>query len=136
MTTEEEPATVTTFEIARAPQQIWGLIAVMVIVAGNLLAFLIVAFFFLYATDSSFVDNAWHTIAQISRSDEIKTVLERARLASDKDVDEWLHGHQPNKGKMGSIKDFFRDISQMFSQREPEERYVVRNGVFTGLDKK
>ncbi|KAM0249273.1 hypothetical protein ACHAP5_002925 [Fusarium lateritium] len=75
----------------------------MAIVAGNVLAFLVVAIFFLFA--------------------------------SNQDVDEWLRGYKPSKGKMGSIKDFFRDIGRMFSQREPEERYVVRNGVFIGLDK-
>jgi hypothetical protein len=128
-TPEDDPATITTFEVVRAPQQKWGLIAVMTIVAGNVLVFLIVVFFFLYATDSSFIDNAWHTIAQISQSEDVKPLLERAKLTSDKDIEEWLRGHKPSKDKTGSIKDFFRDIGRMFSQREPEERYIVQNGV-------
>ncbi|KAH6963363.1 hypothetical protein DER45DRAFT_640902 [Fusarium avenaceum] len=118
MTPEDDPATITTFEVARAPQQVWGLIAVMAIVAGNVLVFLIVAFFFLYATDSSFIDNAWHTIAQISQSEDVKVLLERARLTSDKDVEEWLRDHEPSKGKIGYIKDFFRDTKLIKGRSE------------------
>jgi hypothetical protein len=52
MTQEDDPAIIPTFEVVRVPRQIWGLIAVMAIVAGNVLVFLIVAFFFfLYAAD-------------------------------------------------------------------------------------
>lgn len=136
MTTEGDPATITTFEVIRVPQQRWGLIAVMAIAAGNVLVFLVVAFFFLYATDSSFMDNAWHTIAQISQSEDVRPLLERARLTSDKDVEGWLCGHEPSRGKIGSIKDFFRDIGRTLSQREPEERYIVQNGVFTKFGSK
>ncbi|CAJ0554379.1 Ff.00g128920.m01.CDS01 [Fusarium sp. VM40] len=134
MTPEDDLTSITTFEVVKAPQQTWGLTVVMAIVVGNVLAFLIVAFFFLYATDSSFIDNAWHTIAQISQSEDVKPILERAKLTSDKDVEEWLRGHEPSEGKIRHIKDFFRDIGRMFSQREPEGRYFVKNGVFTKAD--
>lgn len=136
MTPEDDLTSITTFEVVKAPQQTWGLTVVMAIVVGNVLAFLIVAFFFLYATDSSFIDNAWHTIAQISQSEDVKPILERAKLTSDKDVEEWLRGHEPSEGKIRHIKDFFRDIGRMFSQREPEGRYFVKNGVFTKADQR
>ncbi|KAF4995231.1 hypothetical protein FGRMN_5262 [Fusarium graminum] len=107
-----EPASITTLEVARAPQQYWGLVAVIAIVIGNALIFLIVLFLFLRTTDSSFLDNAWHTIAQISQSEDVKPLLERAKLASDKDIDDWLHDREPAKGTMASVKEFLGDVSQ------------------------
>ncbi|KAF4432133.1 hypothetical protein F53441_13852 [Fusarium austroafricanum] len=132
---DENSSTIATFELVQAPQQKWGFITLMAIIIGNTLIFFIVGASFLNETDSSFIDNAWHTIAQISLSEEIQPLVERARLAPDKDLENWLRGEEPSSGFVGNVKGFFGDIKRMFSQSE-EERLFVRDGVFTGVGPK
>ncbi|KAF5022893.1 hypothetical protein F66182_5053 [Fusarium sp. NRRL 66182] len=105
----------------------------MIIIAGNVLLFTMIAIFFLSATNSSFIDNAWHTVAQISQSHEAQPLLERATLAADSDIEGWLHGRESNQGLVGNVKAFFKDIGRVLDQRRVQEweKLSVRNGVFT-----
>ncbi|CZR49873.1 uncharacterized protein FPRO_16080 [Fusarium proliferatum ET1] len=129
-----QPAKVTTFDLVQAPGPKWGFVALMAIVAGNIMIFLVMAFIFLSHTESSFLENAWHTVAQISQSDNVRPVLESATLASDQDVGRMIRVEEPPKDSMGNVKDFFCGIGRMFTQRgTKEERLVVRDGLLIGM---
>ncbi|KAG5786881.1 hypothetical protein H9Q69_014048 [Fusarium xylarioides] len=129
--TAADQATITRFELIQAPKYKWGLVAVMAIVSGNVVIFAIVVVVFLSATNSSFIDNIWHTIAQISQSRETRPLLEKAILATDKDIDNWLHRREPPKGLVGNVKEFFRDIRCLLDQRklQDQEKLLLQNGV-------
>lgn len=129
-----QPAMVTTFDIVQAPAQKWGFVTLMAIITGNIIIFLVTAFIFLSHTESSFLENAWHTVAQISQSDDVSPVLEKATLASDQDVGRMIRGEEPPKDFVSNVKDFVRDIGRMFNQREiKEEGLVVKDGVFVEM---
>ncbi|KAF5595316.1 cupin-like domain-containing protein [Fusarium pseudocircinatum] len=129
-----QPARVTTFDLVQAPARRWGFITLMAIITGNIIIFLVMVFIFLSHTESSFLENAWHTVAQISQSDNVRPILERATLASDQDVGRMIRAEEPPKDFMGNVKDFFCDIRRMSNQkRTKEERLAVKDGVFVGM---
>jgi hypothetical protein len=131
------PASITTFDLVQATDRKWGFITLMTIIAGNIIIFFVITFFFLSNTESTFVENAWHTIAQISQSDEVWPILEKVILAPDQDVGRLIRAEEPPKGFMGNVKDLLRDVGRMFNQRETkEERLVVRDGVLVGIRSK
>ncbi|RSL55381.1 hypothetical protein CEP54_009411 [Fusarium duplospermum] len=131
-------ATITTFDLVRTPTERLGLIAVLIIIGGNVLLFLIVTLFFLEATSYSFIQNAWHAVAQVSQSEEAWPLLETAMLASDKDMECWIHGREPPEGIVANVKDFFLDIERLFKTRDTQdwERLSIKNGVFTTFSSK
>ncbi|RTE76036.1 hypothetical protein BHE90_009520 [Fusarium euwallaceae] len=128
-------ATITTFELVRTPNGRWGLIAVLSIIFGNVLLFVIVTLLFLEVTSYSFIQNAWHAVAQVSQSEEAWPLLETATLASDKDMEYWIHGREPPEGIVANVKDFFLDIGRLFQTRETRdsEKLYVKSGVFTTI---
>ncbi|RSM19163.1 hypothetical protein CDV31_002084 [Fusarium ambrosium] len=123
-------ATITTFELVRTPNGRWGLIAVLSIIFGNVLLFVIVTLLFLEVTSYSFIQNAWHAVAQVSQSEEAWPLLETATLASDKDMEYWIHGREPPEGIVANVKDFFLDIGRLFQTRETRdsEKLYVKSG--------
>lgn len=129
-----QPARVTTFDLVHAPAQKWGFVTLMAIITGNIVIFLVMAFIFLSHTESSFLENAWHTVVQLSQSDGVRPILEKATLVSDQDVGRMIRGEEPPKDFLGNVKDFVCDIGRMFNQRETkEERLVVKDGVLVGM---
>ncbi|KAF5565834.1 hypothetical protein FPHYL_4052 [Fusarium phyllophilum] len=102
-----QPARVTTFDLVQAPVRKWGFTTLMAIIIGNIIIFLVIAFIFLSHTESSFLENAWHTVAQISQNDKLRPILERVTLASDQDVGRMIRVEEPPKDFMGNVKDFF-----------------------------
>ncbi|KAH6971085.1 hypothetical protein BKA56DRAFT_636019 [Ilyonectria sp. MPI-CAGE-AT-0026] len=82
---------------------------------------------------SSFVKNAWHTVAQISQSDEARPLPEKATLAADEDIDDWVHKRRSPKGFWGNVWSKVRGIGRLLSQKTTpdSERLSVQNGVFT-----
>ncbi|RMJ19318.1 hypothetical protein CDV36_001003 [Fusarium kuroshium] len=127
-------ATITTFELVRTPNGRWGLIAVLSIIFGNVLLFVIVTLLFLEVTSYSFIQNAWHAVAQVSQSEEAWLLLETATLASDKDMEYWIHGREPPEGIVANVKDFFLDIGRLFQTRETRdsEKLYVKSGAPSG----
>ncbi|RKL37105.1 hypothetical protein BFJ72_g7761 [Fusarium proliferatum] len=129
-----QPAEITTFDLVQAPARKWGFVTLMAIITGNMIIFLVMAFIFLCHTESSFLENAWHTVAQISQSDDVRPILEKATLASDQDIGRMIRGEETPKDFMGNVKYFFCDTGRMFDQRETkEERLVVKDGVLVGM---
>lgn len=128
-----DEATITRFNLVRVPQERWGLITVIVIIGANLLLFVLTTCLFLSTTSSSFIENAWHTVAQISQSDEARPLLEKATLAADEDIDDWVHKRRSPKGFWGNVWSKVRGIGRLFSQKTTpnSERLSVQNGVFT-----
>ncbi|KAG5776255.1 hypothetical protein H9Q73_010087 [Fusarium xylarioides] len=128
------PANVTTFDLAQVPDRQLGFTMLMVIITGNIIIFFVIAFFFLRHIKSSFVENAWHTIAQISQSEEVRPILAKATIETDQNVVRLIRAEEMPKGFMGNVKDFFRDVGRMVDQREAkEERLVLKDGVLVGL---
>ncbi|KAG5802244.1 hypothetical protein H9Q74_001608 [Fusarium xylarioides] len=128
------PANVTTFDLAQVPDRQLGFTMLMAIITGNIIIFFVIAFFFLRHIKSSFVENAWHTIAQISQSEEVRPILAKATTETDQNVVRLIQAEESPKGFMGNVKDFFRDVGRMVDQRETkEERLVLKDGVLVGL---
>ncbi|SCN92677.1 uncharacterized protein FFB20_09253 [Fusarium fujikuroi] len=120
-----QPAEITTFDLVQAPARKWGFVTLMAIITGNIIIFLVMAFIFLCHTESSFLENAWHTVAQISQSDDVRPILEKATLASDQDIGRMIRGEETPKNFLGNVKDFFCDIGKTFNQRETKEERLV-----------
>ncbi|KAH7121609.1 hypothetical protein EDB81DRAFT_847698 [Dactylonectria macrodidyma] len=66
-------------------------------------------------------------------SEEARPLLEKATLAADEDIDDWVHEREPPKGFWGIIGNKVWGIGRLFSQKSTpdSERLSVRNGVFT-----
>lgn len=75
-----QPARITTFDLVQAPVLKWGFVTLIGIIAGNTMIFLVIAFIFLSHTESSFLENAWHTVAQMSQSDNVGLILKELLL--------------------------------------------------------
>ncbi|KAF4973429.1 hypothetical protein FSARC_254 [Fusarium sarcochroum] len=80
--TKKESATLLYTREVLYPQSRRGFWAVIATIAVPSLLFLVLLYHFLN-TDSSFLDNVWHTVAQISESEACVHILRGANLASD-----------------------------------------------------
>ncbi|KAF7561834.1 hypothetical protein G7046_g2316 [Stylonectria norvegica] len=92
-------ATITRFVLANVPKTVrpWGYTAVVLILAANMLLFVIIYILF-HRTHSSLIGNAWQTVAQVSQSAEAREILEHARDSRDKELKKWMYGEsQANK---------------------------------------
>lgn len=100
-----DTADVVTFELTSIPWRFRGYLAVVGILIIFLASFAAAVVLF-RSTWYSLLENAWHTVAQISESPELADLLHGARVATDDDV-----------GRL--------------AKASKSQRFVVRDGVFT-----
>jgi hypothetical protein len=81
-----ENASLTSYEEVLYPNTFHGYWAVMTIITLHILLFFLLLKSFL-STQSSFLDNVWHTVAQISESAACVHILHQANLAPDKVIE-------------------------------------------------
>ncbi|RYP61786.1 hypothetical protein DL771_010008 [Monosporascus sp. 5C6A] len=134
----EDVAMVTKFREVLAPHARKGYWAVVAIIIANALLFLVVTCLF-YRTQASFPDNAWHTIAQVSGSAELRDVLWFSRLATDDSISYWVRGVDAPQGAVETIIITAKDAASCISKTlkscipskraTPQKRYVVRGGI-------
>jgi len=134
--TADDNATVVRFQMVSIPQSFRGYWAVMAIIILHVLLFLFV-FYLFRITNFSLIDNAWHTMAQVSENPEINEILRKATLASD-DVKRWIHSTE-RSGDIADMKRhaavFTKPITWLPWQRGKKVkvqvgRFVVKEGVF------
>lgn len=132
-------AKITTFELAIVPSHFGGYWTLMTILFVFLVTFTLSVKMF-RDTQYSLPENAWHTIAQISESPELRDVLREAKVASDDEVEHFINGTKPPVGFGNNVRHVFETIkglwnilSSIFRSR-PEvfdtPRFVVRDGLF------
>lgn len=136
-----------------------GFWIVVAVVVAQVALFILVGCWFGMRTQSSFPDNAWHTVGQVAaaaivvdceevdidRSDEshiLRGILAESCVATDEKIGYWVRGDQPPRtwgGKafagllwvIGPIGNIFRPCLPFIGKtKEHKERYVVRDGRF------
>ncbi|KAH9234141.1 hypothetical protein K456DRAFT_1834908 [Colletotrichum gloeosporioides 23] len=104
---KSEETTIRTMKMTIVPTRYGGYLAVMGILAAFFILFIIISVLF-STTKFSLLDNAWHTIAQMSESAEISGMLSRAKAMTDAEV----------------------KASGKEQQDDDEDRFLIRNGAF------
>ncbi|KAI8278872.1 hypothetical protein K4K60_005889 [Colletotrichum sp. SAR11_57] len=104
---KSEQTTIRTMKMTIVPMRYGGYLAVMGILAAFFILFIIISVLF-STTKFSLLDNAWHTIAQMSESAEISGMLSRAKDMTDAEV----------------------KASGKEQQNDDEDRFLIRNGAF------
>ncbi|KAJ0314854.1 hypothetical protein Brms1b_006513 [Colletotrichum noveboracense] len=145
---EAAVADIVTFEPMQVSKDFKGYWAVAGILAVFLAAF--AAVIWLYRpTQYSLPGNSWHVIAQVSESAELVEVLQKARLATDDEVDKLIEGisSSPSSpvsgGATSYVKKVLNEARRHFlagresfvasgSQRAMP-RFVLQKGVFVGV---
>ncbi|KAE9567885.1 hypothetical protein CGCF415_v010824 [Colletotrichum fructicola] len=145
---EAAVADIVTFEPMQVPKDFKGYWAVAGILAVFLAAF--AAVIWLYRpTQYSLPGNSWHVIAQVSESAELVEVLQKARLATDDEVDKLIEGisYPPSSPVSGGATSYVKKVldearRHFLAGRESfvasgskraMPRFVLQKGVFVGV---
>ncbi|KAF6827003.1 hypothetical protein CPLU01_09377 [Colletotrichum plurivorum] len=121
--------TIDVFEPMSLPGSFVGYWAVLTIFTAFVLAFAAIAMLF-RATQYSLPDNAWHTVSQISESDELRRVTREAMAMSDDDVKRLVNETKQGKGLVGQAQSLLRELLSVFWSRDAGIRFAIRDGVF------
>ncbi|KAI8269543.1 hypothetical protein K4K58_001212 [Colletotrichum sp. SAR11_239] len=145
---EAAVADIVTFEPMQVPKDFKGYWAVAGILAVFLAAF--TAVIWLYRpTQYSLPGNSWHVIAQVSESAELAEVLQKARLATDDEVEKLIEGlsYPPSSPVSGGATSYVKKVlnearRHFLAGRKPfvapgsqraMPRFVLQKGVFVGV---
>lgn len=93
------PSNTTLIEQELQPVGRSGLIAATAGLILHLLVVAAISVIFLIGTNLSFIGESWHTIAQL-QSRDIVTVLQRADMMRDHEVDSWLADRDVSQERM------------------------------------
>lgn len=116
-----ENGTMSKFQSVWFPQSWRGFGGVMGIIAAQLLTLVLITVVFFRDTRFSYPDNAWHTVAQMSESDEIRDVLASSKTADDHDV---------VAGIRGMLESQDASCLPWKSENSNQPIMIVREGVF------
>ncbi|KAJ3944752.1 hypothetical protein N0V92_013541 [Colletotrichum tropicale] len=145
---EAAVADIVTFDPMQVPKDFKGYWAVAGILAVFLAAF--TAVIWLYRpTQYSLPGNSWHVIAQVSESAELAEVLQKARLATDDEVEKLIEGlsYPPSSPVSGGATSYVKKVlnearRHFLAGRKPfvapgsqraMPRFVLQKGVFVGV---
>ncbi|KAK2732290.1 hypothetical protein CKAH01_02236 [Colletotrichum kahawae] len=143
---DSEPAVaeIMTFEVTQVPEHHRGYWAVVGIITALLATLAVVAWLYrpmLY----SLPGNSWHAIAQVSESAELADLLRKARLSTDKEVEQMIGGTPKNTSGRGDgfviyAKEGLRRAQQRFlavfkssassGSQKKVSHLVLQEGVF------
>ncbi|KAF6830751.1 hypothetical protein CMUS01_07626, partial [Colletotrichum musicola] len=122
-------ATIDNFDLMSLPGSFVGYWTVIGTFAAFVLAFAAIAVLF-RATQCSLPDNAWHTVSQISESEELRRVTREVTVMSDNDVKRLVNETEKGKGLVGRAHSLLRESLSGFWSRDAGTWFSVRDSIF------